>query len=129
MDYWSWGLMLKIWKPSFNPYMESFSKRFVWMLLPKFPVELWVTQIFVDLENIVGRFVYFDEKTLCWNNKRIAWVLVEFDSEKGFLEDIEVSTGDSFFIQVLDYGREPFRCHHCYQAGHIKEKFPLLIKT
>jgi len=77
-------LMLKRWKHGFNPYMESFSKCFVWMLFPKFPIELWVTQIFIDLENIMGRFVYFDEKTLCWKNKRIAWVLVEFDSEKGF---------------------------------------------
>jgi hypothetical protein len=66
-------LMLKIWKLGFNPYMESFSKHFVWMFLPEFPVELWVTQMFVDLENIVGSFMYFDEKTLCWNNKRIAW--------------------------------------------------------
>jgi hypothetical protein len=88
MDYWSWG--------------------FVWILLPEFPIQLWVTQIFVDLKNIVVRFVYFDKKTLCWNNKRIAWVLVEFDSENVFSEDIEVSTADSFFIQVLDYGREPF---------------------
>jgi len=40
-----------------------------------------------------------------------------------------VSTGDSFSIQVFDYGREPFRCNHCYHGGNIKEKIPLVIKT
>jgi len=39
-------LMLKRWEPIFSPYLESFSKICVWMFLPYFPIELWVTRIF-----------------------------------------------------------------------------------
>jgi hypothetical protein len=33
--------MHKRWYPGFNPLSESFRKRFLWMLLPNFPIEFW----------------------------------------------------------------------------------------
>ena len=41
-------LMLKRWAPSFSPFSESFSKRFMWMLLLDFLIELWSKLVFED---------------------------------------------------------------------------------
>jgi hypothetical protein len=41
---WIFGrgiLMLKRWCLGFNPLSESFTKRYLWMLLPDFPIEFW----------------------------------------------------------------------------------------
>jgi hypothetical protein len=83
--------------------MDTFSGRFLWILLPDFSLELWSVRIFIDIANSVGRFVYFEEKSLRWNNKRLAWVLVEMDLELGFPNEIEISLGDSSFMDSLDY--------------------------
>jgi hypothetical protein len=63
--------MLKKWEPGFNPYLDLFKKRCLWMLMPDFPIELWVLNIFKDIGDYVGRFVYFDENSLRWNG---GWV-------------------------------------------------------
>jgi hypothetical protein len=42
----------------------------------------------MDLANSVGKLVFFDEKTLQWKNKRLAWILVELDLDLGLLEEI-----------------------------------------
>jgi len=76
-------LMLKRWVPWFNPYMYSFKKRCLWMLLPNFPKELWVLKVFKNIGDMVGRFVYFDEQSLRCNNKTLASVLVEMDLDLG----------------------------------------------
>jgi hypothetical protein len=68
------------------------------------------------------------KKSLRWNNKRLSWILVEMDLELGLLEDIEILMDHGSFIQVLDYLREPFRCHFCRHIGHIKTKSPFLVK-
>ena len=54
-------LMIKHWQPGFNPLMETFLSRFLWIIFPDFQLEIWSTCIFMDIENSVGIFVYFDK--------------------------------------------------------------------
>jgi hypothetical protein len=67
---------------------------------------------------------YKNEHALSWNNKHLAWVLVELDIELGLPEEMEVYFEEDSFIQLLDYWREPFRCHYCQKIGHMKENCP-----
>jgi len=96
--------MLKNWMPGFNPYEERFDKRGYWMLLPDFPIELWSKDVFISLANSVGRFLMVEDNCFRWNNKRLAWILVEIDPLLGFPEEIEVILGVNRFIQVVDFG-------------------------
>jgi hypothetical protein len=64
---WIFGkgvLMLKIWHPGFNPLLENFKKRSLWMLLPDFPLDYWSIRVFEAIANSVGKFIYFDELAL-----------------------------------------------------------------
>jgi hypothetical protein len=118
-------LMLKHWTPGFSPFSSSFSKRNLWMLLPDFPLELWSLPVFEAIANTVGKFVFFDSRSLNWINKCVAWVLVEIDLESGLLDSIDVNIGDLSFRQPLDFWREPFRCHLCWQIGHLRNSCSL----
>jgi len=113
-------LMLKRWVLGFDPLIETFSKRFLWMLLLDFPVEFWSKHIFVAVANYVRKFIFFDERSLCWVNKQVVWVLVELDLDRGLLEYIEVTIGGYSFCEFVDLCREPFRYHLCWQTGHLK---------
>jgi hypothetical protein len=117
-------LMLRRWFPSFNHLTKIFSKRSFWMLLPNFPIEFWSVRIFEAVANSVGKFVFFDELSLRWSNKRLAWVLVELDLTRGLDDVIDISIEDSHIRQLVDFWREPFRCHSCWQTGHLKAMCP-----
>jgi hypothetical protein len=69
------------------------------MLLPDFPIEFWSTTIFEAIANSVGKYIFFDPESLRWCNKRTAWVLVEFDIDKGLPETIEIVIGDRVMSQ------------------------------
>jgi hypothetical protein len=114
--------MLKGWYPDFNPLLENFTKTSLWMLLPNFPIEFWSVRIFEAVANSVGKFIFFDEQSLHWNTKRLAWVLVELDLDRGLLDIIDLAIGDSHLFQAVDFWKEPFRCHSCWQTCHLKSK-------
>jgi hypothetical protein len=94
------------------------------MIMPDFPLELWTPPILEMVANTTGKFIFFDKCSLNWSNKRAAWVLVEFDTDLGLLKSLEIGVGKHSFRQVLDYWREPFRCHLCWQPGHLKNNCP-----
>jgi hypothetical protein len=83
------------------------------MLLPDFPIELCSTNIFEVVASLIQNFIYFDSESLHWCNKRLAWVLVEFNLDRGLLDFIDIHIGDFFIHQHVDYWKDPFRCHSC----------------
>jgi hypothetical protein len=78
------------------------------MLLPDFPIEFWSIRIFEAVAKSVGKFIFFDELSLRWSNKRLAWVLVELDLDRGLPDVIDISIGDTHIRQSVDFWREPF---------------------
>jgi len=57
-------LMLKQWTPGFHPLKSSFDKRWLWMIMPDFPLELWTHPILETVANTVGKFIFFDKRSL-----------------------------------------------------------------
>jgi hypothetical protein len=107
---WIFGrsiLMLKRRYLGFNPLLEKFTKSIFWMLLPDFPIKFWFIWIFEAIANSFGKFIFFDELSLCWNNKRLVWILVELDLDKGLLDIIDITIGDSYLLQDVDFWKEP----------------------
>jgi hypothetical protein len=108
---WIFGkgvLMLKRWCPRFNPHLENFRKRSFWMLLPDFPLEYWSIWVFEAIANSVGKFIFFDELALRKHNKRIVWLLVELDLDRGLPDTIDITIGDDHFLQMVNFWKEPF---------------------
>ena len=60
------------------------------MLLPGFPLDLWMQNVLEGLENTVAKFIRVDKISLHGFNKMVAKVMVEFDIAKGILAKIEV---------------------------------------
>jgi hypothetical protein len=116
--------MLKSWFPGFKPVLENFSKQTFWMLLPDFTLEFWSIQIFEAIANSVGKFIYFDELSLCMHNKRLIWILVELDLDRGLFEAIDITIGNTHILQANDFWKDPFRCHYYWKTGHLKSKCP-----
>lgn len=104
--------MLKRWALGFSPFTESFSKRSMWIILPDFPLELLSLPVFEALANSIGKFIFFD-------------VLVELDLDCGLPDSLNICVGDQSFCQPLDFWREPFCCHLCWQTGHLKKSCSL----
>jgi len=56
-------------------------------------------------------------------DKRMAWILVEFDVSIGLPTEIDISWGASF-AHRLDYCKVPFRCHLCHKTSHLRYTCP-----
>jgi hypothetical protein len=100
----------------------------MWMLMSDFPIEFWLEKIFEAIAQSVGKFIFFDEQLLRWGNKQLAWVLVEFELDRGLPDVIDLHIKDTHLRQPVDFWKEPFRCHSCWQPGHIKTNFPDLME-
>ena len=58
----------------------------------------------------------------------MAKVMVKLNISKGLLADIEIIWGSRVFHQMLDYLHIPFRNYYCSEVGHVKAKYPFLLK-
>jgi len=94
------------------------------VLLPDPPLEFWDRKVLKAIGDKVGDFVFFELKYLTWEVKRMAWILVDCDLSEGVPEAIEIHTEHGVHIQLLDYWRESFRCHGCWEVGHFKDRCP-----
>ena len=73
--------MLKRWSLGFSPFIESFTKISMWMILPDFSLELLSLPVFEALANSIGKFIFFD-------------VLVELDLHCGLPDSLNICVGD-----------------------------------
>ena len=42
------------------------------------------------------------------HNKRLVWILVELDLDKGLEDVIDITIGDTHILQAVDFWKEPF---------------------
>ena len=73
--------MLKRWSLGFSPFIESFTKISMWMILPDFSLELLSLPVFEALANSIGKFIFLD-------------VLVELDLDRGLPNSLNICVGD-----------------------------------
>lgn len=91
---WVFGrgsLCLQRWNSDFNPRTVKLTQTHFWVMLKGFPLELWYVEIFVMLANQIGRFIYFDEKSIYHDDKWTAWVLTEIDADLGLLTEVSIN--------------------------------------
>jgi hypothetical protein len=79
-----------LWGLAFNPKIEYFSVRNIWVMLPGLPLYLWNEGALTTIGNNMGNFIMVDKKNLESANRKIAKVLVEMDVHLGMLATMEV---------------------------------------
>jgi len=62
-------------------------------MLPGFPLQFWTQNVMVEVAHAVGNIIFLDNKMWAAIDKRITYILVEFNLHKGLLEEIEIKWG------------------------------------
>jgi hypothetical protein len=114
------SLLLKRWRLDFNPEIEYFSVRHIWVLLPGLPMYLWNEGALTSIGNSQGNFIIVYLKNLDLAQRKVAKVLVEMDVHLGLPEILEVEWRGCFHKQKLDYLGLPFRCSFCRSLSHLR---------
>jgi hypothetical protein len=115
------SLMLKRWRLGFNPSLEFFSLRHLWVLLPGLPLQLWNQQALEQIGASIGRFLRVDPSSLSVSDRRMARIYVEIDIQDGLPEILEIDWCSQLISQRLDYLGISFRCSLCRRTGHLRK--------
>lgn len=65
----------------------------VWVLLPGLPWELWHSQILMNVGNLIGQFISFEDGWEEKSDRRMACILVELDLQEGLLAELDIVWG------------------------------------
>jgi hypothetical protein len=119
------GLFLAPWTLEFNPGAEITAAP-VWVRLPHLPLHLWGINSLEDIGNKLGHFL--DSVEPKGDQFTCARICVEVNLEKGLPEAINLSLGEWYHIQELDYEQIPFKCLWCHAYGHFAKCCPKASK-
>ena len=112
--------MLKRWRVSFDPTIDYFRYRHLWVLLLGLPLHFWNAKALEAIRNYLGKFIMVDDEALLASDKKIGRVLVEIDIHAGLLESLEIVWSGHHLIQTLDYLGIPFKFSQCRKTGHMR---------
>lgn len=116
-------LALHSWYVGFNPLKETPENKLIWVKFPGLPIKLQTRQVFMDIGNAIGNFIYINPQCLGAWDKIIIWILIE----KEYLDHIEIIWEGIHLAQKLDFWGVPFRCHICQHTGHLMVQCPCLM--
>jgi hypothetical protein len=102
------SLMIKRWRLDFNPEMEYFQFRHLWVLLSGLPLQLWNAAALEVIGNSLGSFISLGESILSASNRKMGKILVEMDIHGGLPELLEIEWRGQRIVQRLDYLENPF---------------------
>jgi len=117
-------LAMYAWYVSFNPLRKTPKNKLIWVKFPGFPLEFWTKEVFTDIGNAIGKFIYVDPRCLGARDKRIAWVLIEKYFGEAFPDHIELRWDNINLRKHLDFWGIPFTCLNFCQTGHLIAKHP-----
>ena len=60
---------------------------------------LWTKNAFVDLANSLGKILKLDDKMVTAEDKRIDFVMVEFDVSECLCAEVDFPLGEQYFVQ------------------------------
>lgn len=69
-------LALHSWYMGFNPLKKMPKNKLIWVKLPGLPTEFWTKEMFTDIDNAIGKFIYVDPRCLGARDKRAAWIII-----------------------------------------------------
>jgi hypothetical protein len=122
-------ILLKRLTPFFNESYERVDELPIWVRLPGLPMEIWTLKGFECLGNDLDRYMYVDISFTSTGKISVDRVLVSLNIRKGLTEEIELSWGDRYFLQKLDYEGIPFKCCRCHKHGHNACDFTLTMRN
>jgi len=53
-------LAMYAWYVGFNPLKQMPKNKLIWVKLPGLPLEFWTKDVFTDIRNAIGKFIYVD---------------------------------------------------------------------
>jgi len=71
------SLMIKRWRVNFDPALDYFRFRHLWVLLSRLSLHFWHVKSLEEIGNTIGKFISADLGALQAIDKRICRVLVE----------------------------------------------------
>jgi hypothetical protein len=105
------SLMLKRWRPNFNPLQDYFQLRHFWVLLPGLPLHFWNLKALEAIEQYSGSIHLCGQSVSHWSEQKLEKVMVEIDIHEGCLETIDIEWRGQLICQNLDYLRHPLQVH------------------
>jgi len=76
-------LQVHSWYVDFNILHEFPRNGYVWVNLPILPLELWIKQVFMEIGNEIGRFIYMDPRIFGAKDKSVALILIKTNFSGG----------------------------------------------
>jgi hypothetical protein len=120
--HWFWDhhlLCVKPWYLLFYAKEEVLSSLPTWIKLPNLPLELWMNSGLKVIGEVLGTFITSNVSYKSSNHCFVVQILVALDSQWALHESMELVSGDTSYMQPLDYLNVPFWCSQCHRVGHI----------
>lgn len=123
------GLFMKPWHPGFKPCEEVPTVAPVWVRLPDFPPEYWYEEVFEQIGDSIGEFLFASDRTLEKKSTSYARICVQLDLQAPLPATVCLHFPDDDLVweQVVDYENIPFRCRVCAEYGHLARCCPLAV--
>jgi hypothetical protein len=114
-------MYLNKWTPNFSPENDIPFVVLVWVRLPRLPLHRWSDDALRCIRKSIGQ--YIDRAEPKENFFSCARICIEFDLEKGILEEVIISLDNWQHVQQLDYEQLPFKSKFCHEYGHFSRNF------
>ena len=92
----------------------------IWVRLLNLPMHCWNAKSLNAIGNALGRYINMASPK---DQYACARIYVEVDLEAGLPEAINLTVGNSYHFQKLDYEQLPFKCRGCHEYGHFLHNF------
>ncbi|XP_024190474.1 uncharacterized protein LOC112194471 [Rosa chinensis] len=116
-------LIVRKWRPDFDPLNEFIGKMALWVRICGFPVKYFKDYFVAKIGSIIGDVVKVDQVTLGQAKGKFARVCIEVDLSKPLCPFVEV---ESVAYHVVYEGISMI-CFECSCFGHSKDKCPIII--
>ncbi|XP_058742592.1 uncharacterized protein LOC131615107 [Vicia villosa] len=117
------SLVLKTWRPDFNPKDDMVRTLPIWVKLPQLPLHLWGERSLNKIASAIGAPLVTDECTTHKLRVSYARMLIEVDITQKMLDEITITYNEGKKRkQAFEYEWRPYFCERCQKIGHRCEQ-------
>lgn len=115
MDHY---LIVKEWKPNFDPFTDTTERVIVWVRLPDLPIEYYDHEFLFRVREKIGQPIRIDSATSLTLRGKFARLCVEVDITKPLLEKFWLRRR----VRRIEYEGIHLVCFKCGVYGHSQEQ-------